>query len=169
MPRQTVNFCQPMAGAPPGDYCRVLTPEQGQREGERRKLLGMELAARRKAWLIRGNTLRFLDAMMGRADRTASTDDAADDLASMFADGGKWRGSIPKALAGEGLIVQAGIVRSDRLARHRGYLARWRAVDLAGIDRKREELRTWLERNPLPAPVSSEPAIPASLFGEDRP
>ncbi len=99
--------------------------------------------------------------MMGRTDRTASTDDAADDLGSTFTDGGKWRGSIPKALAGEGLIERAGIRCSVRPARHRGYVAIWRAVDLAGIDRKRDELRHWLADHPRPA----EPAV-ETLFDD---
>jgi hypothetical protein len=127
-----------------------LDPVDARQQGEAARDAGMILAAQRKEWFIHRDTLRFLDAMMSRSDRTASTDDAVDDLADTYADGGKWRGSIVKELAGEGLIVKAGIGYSDRPARHRGYVARWRGTDLRGIDRRRDDLRRWLATHPCP-------------------
>lgn len=133
----------------------IISPTDVRHQGEISRNAGMDLAASRKVWLIRRDTLRFLDAMMGRADRTATTDDAADDLAATFTDGGKWRGSIPGALAREGLVVRVGMVRSGRPSRHRGYVTLWKAADLSGIEFRRGELRQWLAEHPDPAaPVS---------------
>ncbi len=130
----------------------TLTAYAGpRREGEAARDVGMDLAARHQVWFIHRDSLRLLDAMMSREDHTASTDDATDDLGNTFADGGKWRGSIPKALAAEGLIAKAGVGPSNRPARHRGYVTRWRAADLAGIDRRRAELRQWLAEHTCPA------------------
>ena len=78
------------------------TRAQARRRGVAARDAGMDLAARRNEWFRQRDTLRFLDAMMARPDHTASMGDAADDLADTFPSGGKYRGSIPKALAGEG-------------------------------------------------------------------
>jgi hypothetical protein len=121
----------------------------------------MDLASRRAAWTVQRDTLRFLEALAGRRDHSATTDDAVGDLAGEYADGGKWRGSIPLGLARAGLIASAGVRVSDRASRHRGLVRVWRAMDLAGIERRRDELRRWLADHPEPAePVS------ASLFGD---
>ena len=146
---------------------KPLSPAQVRRLAESARDAGIELAARRKDWYVRRDTLRFLDAMMASPIRTASMDDAVGGLATTFADGGKWRGSIPKALDREGLIESAGVRRSDRLARHRGYVGEWRAVDLGGINCKRDELRRWLAENPEPVEPVAE-SLFAGLAGEGR-
>lgn len=130
-------------------------------EAEARRDAGMELAAMRKRWLIERDTLAFLDAIMDRPDRTASTDDTVDDLRDRFADGGRWRGSIPSTLARQGLIRHAGVIPSCRVSRHRGYVTLWRALDIPAIERRRSELRRWLTDNPEP--------VEPSLFENETP
>lgn len=115
----------------------------------------------RKRWLIERDTLAFLDAMMNRPDRTATTDDAVDDLRDRYADGGRWRGSIPSGLAREGLIIHAEVIPSCRVSRHRGYVTLWRALDIPAIEQRRAELRRWLNDNHDP--------VEPSLFENETP
>lgn len=89
----------------------MTTTVEAISEAEALRDQGMELAARRKEWLIRRDTLRFLDALMAGPDRTASMDDTEDDLAAEFGDGGKWRGSVVRGLASQGLIEMTGVIR----------------------------------------------------------
>ena len=126
----------------------TMTPDQGRRQGGARRDEGLDRAAARREWQIQHGTLRFLDAMLKRPDRTATTDDATDDLSRPYADGGLWRGAIPKRLARARLIEQAGAMRSSRPSRHAGLLTQWHAADEDGVERKRAELRHWLDQNP---------------------
>lgn len=103
----------------------MMTPDEGRREGAARRDEGVERAAARREWEIQRATLAFLDAIRQRPDRTATTDD----LSRNCENGGRWRGSVPKRLARQGLIKAVGAMHSARPARHKGLLTRWRAVD----------------------------------------
>lgn len=108
----------------------VCTNEDAQRgEGERRRDVGMDRAAHRKKRLIWRGQLRLLRAILSNPARTATTDDACRDRGAEFDDGGKWRGSVPLALARRGLIQRVGFTTSSRPSRHAGYVAIWRADD----------------------------------------
>jgi hypothetical protein len=120
-------------------------------------------AAGRRREIVR-DTLRFIVAILAAPDGTATLDDAAD-LASAFADGGRWRGSIPTALARRGLIECAGHRQSDRAARHRGLVTVWRAIDRAGLAWLAGEIRAELG---LPAPANPA-AAQGELFGRFAP
>jgi hypothetical protein len=106
---------------------------------------GRERAARWREYQIKAGQLAFLRALLRSPDRTATVDDATEEPDLPFKDGGKWRGSIPKALGG--LIEQAGVVRSSRPSRHAGYVTLWRGTDDAGIELKCVELEAWLADN----------------------
>lgn len=135
---------------PEGGVPMAVTRDEGRRRGEARRDEGVDRAAARRTWHIKRGTLVFLDAMLKRPDRTATTDDATDDLSQQYGDGGRWRGAIPKRFAAGGLIEQVGAIRSARPSRHAGLLSQWRAVDDDAIDRRRNELRHWLANNPHP-------------------
>jgi hypothetical protein len=106
---------------------------------------GRERAARWREYRIKAAQLAFLRALLRSPERTATVDDATEELDLPFEDGGKWRGSIPKGLGG--LIEQADVVQSSRPSRHAGYVTVWRGTDDAAIDLKCVELESWLANN----------------------
>jgi len=129
----------------------------GRLEGERRRDSGMASAAECRQWLIWRCQLALLDAIRGRPDRTASTDDATSDRWQKYPDGGKWRGTIPKGLARLKLIRKVDVVGSARPSRHAGYVSLWQGTDDQAIDLHREYLRRLLAATPQPA---NEPQRP---------
>jgi hypothetical protein len=104
------------------------TAELRQR-GELLKLRGMQLAADKHNAEVAIGQAAFLRALLKSASGICSIDDATDDLAVSFSDGGKWRGTVVRGLAAAGIIQRVDTVRSDRPSRHRGLLHRWRLVD----------------------------------------
>ena len=112
-------------------------------QGDLRKRAGIARAADRTA-LVWRTQLAFLDAIRQSPDQAATLDAAVTDLAETFDNGGKWRGAAVRQLAEQGLIARAAVELSIRPARHRGYLTRWRAVNLGAIGEKTRELRRLL-------------------------
>ena len=102
-----------------------------RREGETRRDAGMAAAALPKAVRVRAGQVAMLDALLRSPDGTATIDDATapDDLGQAFADGGQWRGSVPRSLAAMGLIAKLAAGASDRPSRHAGARYVWRLVD----------------------------------------
>lgn len=102
-------------------------------KGDLRKERGMSVAALNRPERVDRGAVAFLDALLRAPDGIATIDDATlpDDLAGKFADGGKWRGTVPRLLALAGIIERLDVVRSDRPARHRGYVTRWRLINRA--------------------------------------
>lgn len=116
-------------------------------EGERRRDAGMALAARRRRRLVVVGRLDFLDAVRAAPARTATTDDIAEaDPFAAYADGGKWRGTIVKSLARDGIIRRVGYRHSTCAARHAGLVAEWQAaVSDAELNAHRTRLRRQLD------------------------
>jgi hypothetical protein len=98
-------------------------------EGELRRDAGMALAAASKLDRVTAGQIAMLRALLTAPDGIATIDDATDDLAAEFRDGGKWRGTVTRSLAASRFIESVGAVRSERPSRHRGYITRWRMVD----------------------------------------
>lgn len=119
-------------------------------QGELRKAAGIARAGERTA-LVWATQVAFLSAICQAPDLTATLDAAVADLGQTFDNGGKWRGAAVRQLADVGLIERAGVELSIRPARHRGYLTRWRAVDLGAIGAKIGELRRLLAALKQPA------------------
>ena len=117
-----------------------MTPTEGRECGEMRAELGIKRAAFKHRHEIERGTLKFLDALLASATGCATLDDAADSLRGKHLDGGKWRGSIPKRLQADGLIVGERVLKSARPARHAGYLTEWRLIDRGAAERRRAEL-----------------------------
>ena len=105
-----------------------MTPRLREK-AEVAKLLGMTLAAGAKPDRVTSGRIALLRALLASPDGTATIDDATDDLAAAYRDGGRWRGSVSRSLATAGITERAGVEQSDRPSRHRGYVARWRLVD----------------------------------------
>lgn len=119
-------------------------------EAETRKAAGLTAAATDKNRLIMAGELALIDALLAHPEHTATTDDITDRLDQAYSDGGKWRGSIPRRLVGAKLIEKAGVIQSVRTHRNRGYLTLWKAVDLAGLYARGEDLRRRLPRHDTP-------------------
>ena len=113
---------------------------EGRERGEKRAVRGIKRAAFKHRPEIERGTLKFLDALLASATGCATLDDATDDLRRKHADGGRWRGSIPKRLKSDGLIVAEAVVKSCRLHRNAGYLTAWRLIDRSAAERRRAEL-----------------------------
>jgi hypothetical protein len=129
----------------------IATPRRLARMiGETLRDAGMHAAAANREWMIQRGQLALLDAMASQPDLIATTDDATTHLIGAYADGGKWRGEVPKGLARRGLIVRDGAVTSCRAARHAGLVTRWRGLDRDAIDAERERLRAWCDTHPPP-------------------
>lgn len=101
-----------------------------RRDGENRRDAGIAAASVPKALRVRAGMVSLLDALIRSPDGTATIDDATapGDLAEAFADGGRWRGSVPRSLAKMGLIAKVAAGASDRPSRHAGARYVWRLV-----------------------------------------
>jgi hypothetical protein len=105
-----------------------LPPDAPITLGEELKADGMKRAARMRKGRIIEAQLRFLDALLTSPDRTATTDDCAEDLNAVHLDGGKWLGCVTKQLAHRGIIQRAGYRPSSRSSRHATPIGVWRAA-----------------------------------------
>jgi len=100
-------------------------------EGERRRDEGMNRAAARRPDRVTMGRLAMVRALLASPTSTATIDDAttADELASGYADGGRWRGTVTRSLLLDGFAIIDGMTRSKRPSRHRGYVAILRLTD----------------------------------------
>jgi hypothetical protein len=139
-------------------------------KGEQRRDAGMGLAAQARPDRVDTGKVAFLKALLRSPDSTATIDDATDNLAAEFRDGGKWRGTVTRSLAASRFIEAVGAVKSSRPSRHRGYVTVWRLVDrqralayLASLERSLDaQLATGAE---LAAGATKEPAPVAAGAG----
>jgi hypothetical protein len=117
-----------------------MNPRKLAAEGERRRDIGMNRAAARRPDRVTLGRLAFVSALLRSPIGVASIDDATgpDDLATGFADGGRWRGTVTRTLIADGLAELIGTTRSIRPSRHRGWVALLRLVDQ---DKARDYLR----------------------------
>lgn len=112
--------------------------------GESAKQVGMTRAADAKPEAVAAGQVAFLRVLLDAREGTATIDDATADLSECFEHGGKWRGSIPSALAKRGIIRRIGDRKSDRPTRHRGYVSVWQLVDREKAQSEIERLTAWL-------------------------
>lgn len=100
-------------------------------DGESRRNVGMALAAARRPDNVSLGRCAMVRALLRSPDGIATIDDAttADELASGYDDGGKWRGTVVLSLVRDKLAEIVGTTRSRRPSRHRGYVARLRLAD----------------------------------------
>jgi hypothetical protein len=112
------------------------------KDGETRRDVGMAFAAARRPDRVTLGRVRLLRALLASPDGTATIDDAttADELSSGFADGGKWRGSVPRSLVRDGFAVIVQLTRSVRPSRHRGYVAVLKLVDRVAAENYVQEM-----------------------------
>lgn len=106
--------------------------------GERLRDEGMGLAADRQPDRITAGRAAMLRALLDSADGTAAIDDATppSEIATGYADGGCWRGTVTRSLAGDGYTELTGEYRrSGRPTRHRSPVAVWRLTDRAAASR----------------------------------
>ncbi|MDA9857489.1 hypothetical protein N9D23_05165 [Rubripirellula sp.] len=115
-------------------------------EAERLRDDGMNRAAASKPDRVTLGRVALLEALLRSPDRTGTIDDATSDdaIGSAFQDGGKWRGTITRSLAADGLIERVGFDESNRPSRHCGPVGRWRLVDPLAARRYVERLRVAL-------------------------
>ena len=108
-----------------------MTEHNHQAEAERLRDEGMTRAAAAKGCRITAGKVALLDALLSKPDHTGTIDDATDRdlIASVFKDGGKWRGTVTRSLSDAGFIEPVDAVKSRRTSRHCGYVTRWRLVD----------------------------------------
>jgi hypothetical protein len=100
-------------------------------EGERLRDIGMALAAGRRPDRVTLGRLAMVKALLLSPTSTATIDDATttEELASGYADGGRWRGTVTRSLLLDGFAIIDGMTRSKRPSRHRGYVAILRLTD----------------------------------------
>jgi len=100
-------------------------------EGERRRDIGVSLAATRRIDRVAMGRWALVNALLRSPDGTATIDAATspDELATGFADGGRWRGAVVLSLLRDGLAECTGTTRSIRPSRHRGWVAVLRLTD----------------------------------------
>jgi hypothetical protein len=131
----------------------------------------MSIAAARRRDDVWRCELRLIRALLSSPDGTASTDDCVDDLLVSFADGGRWRGSVPRSLSAAGLIERVEFVKSARASRHRTEIKRWGIRDRVGLERRLaiaiavvKAIDDWQAVAATPPPAESPPtrtAIPS--------
>lgn len=100
-------------------------------DGERRRDVGMALAAARRPDRVTLGRLALVQALIDSLDETATIDDATspEEMAQGYDDGGRWRGTVTRSLVADGFAEIVGMARSRRPSRHRGYVARLRLTD----------------------------------------
>jgi hypothetical protein len=138
-------------------------------EGERRKVAATEgqrlkadalalLESRRQAFVNRGR--RALLAAMLTGDGTATADAVRDLVTLSPGIDAKLFGTVPHRLAYDGIIRNAGRVKTARAVAHGRYVELWRLADRAAAE-------AWLRSHPdLPDPteVDQGDAVQAVLF-----
>ena len=122
-----------------------MIASDGRDRGEKRAVRGIQRAAYSHEPQIRRDTLRMLDALLASPTGCATLDDATSDLLAQHADGGMWRGSIPRRLREAGLIVGVGAKKSARPSRHAGNLTVWHLIDRPGAQAMRAVLSAQMQ------------------------
>jgi len=111
--------------------------KQGERiaDGERRRDIGMALAAARRPDRVTLGRWAMVNALLRSPSGTATIDAATSptELAAGFSDGGKWRGAVVLSLLRDGMAEVIGTARSTRPSRHRGYVSILRVKDRAAL------------------------------------
>ena len=99
----------------------------------KRRDAGMAIAAVAKPNRVTLGRLALLDALLRCPGHVGTIDDgtAETELRTAYEDAGKWRGSVVRTLAKDGLIERVGYVESRRPSRHCAPVGRWRLVDPA--------------------------------------
>lgn len=133
-------------------------------EAERLRDEGMNRAAESKPNRVMLGKVDLLDALLRSPDHTGTIDDATDDdaIASAFADGGCWRGTVTRSLARAGYIEKTGRCRpSVRKSAHCRDLPIWRLVDPVVAQRYAGRLRAVLANHKKTGSMAAtiEPAI----------
>lgn len=136
-------------------------------DGERRKRVGMALAASNNIDRVTLGRLTLLASLLRSDTGSATIDDAtgADDLRNQFADGGRWRGTVTKSVIADGFATIEGVTQSVRPSRNRGYVAVLRLADRAGaVDYLRTfaEAVAWITNEKTP-PAATDGALDQSL------
>ncbi|MDB5306904.1 MAG: hypothetical protein JWO38_1106 [Gemmataceae bacterium] len=99
----------------------------------------------------------FLRVLLASPDGTGTLTEATPPgyMTKPYPRGGKWRGVIPRRLAGRGIIApvltpegRLSSHRSHRKARNGGIARVWRLVDPSAGRRRLQELDTYFARNP---------------------
>jgi len=100
-------------------------------EGERRRDIGVSLAATRRIDRVAMGRWSLVNALLRSPDGTGTIDAATspNELAAGFADGGKWRGAVVLSLLRDGLAECVGATRSIRPSRHRGWVCVLKLTD----------------------------------------
>ncbi len=107
--------------------------------------------------LILDGERQFLRVLLRSPDGVGTLADAtsAEYMTRPFPDGGRWRGCIPKRLAGRGIVAPVSTLdgklsshRSDRKARRRGIAAVWMLIDPAAGLRRLRDLDDYFARRP---------------------
>ena len=108
-----------------------MTYQSNIDEGERRKDEGLNRAAARRPDRVTLGRLAMLRALLFSPDGTASLDDATppEELATEFADGGRWWGQVIRSLIADGLAIAVGYVKTIRPAGHRRPIMLLRLID----------------------------------------
>ncbi len=135
-----------------------MSPTDGRERGDKRAERGIQRAAYSHEPQIRRDTLRMLDSLLASPTGCATLDDATSDLTAKHADGGMWRGSIPRRLRALGLIVSLGAARSARPTRHAGLLNEWRLIDRPRAEVLRAVLAAHLQQEAGKSPATDSPA-----------
>ena len=141
----------------------MMTPTEGRERGEKRAERGVKRAAYLHEPQIRRDMLRFVEALLSSPTNLATLDDATPNLKAKHADGGRWRGTIPKRLKSDGLIVAEAVVKSCRLHRNAGYLTAWRLIDRVGATQLRAILFAQLQKDAGESAVTDSPAVNSSI------
>lgn len=136
-----------------------MTPDEGRERGEKQAERGIKRAAFYHEEQILRGLLLFVEALLASPTECATLDDATPDLRVKHADGGKWRASIPKRLLAAQIIVADTVAKSNRPARHAGYLTRWRLINRPGAERFRDELNAILKTNAGEPVAADSPAV----------
>lgn len=99
-----------------------------------------------REWLRKYWSLKFVRKLL--SEGRASLDDASDDLEQTWPDGGQWRGSIPKELRADGLIIPIDAGNSARASRKKCLQNIWGVRNRAGLELRERHLAKWLKLHP---------------------
>lgn len=126
-------------------------------EGECRRESGMKLAANNFPDRITQARWALAVALLQSSTGTATIDDAtpAGELVDAYADGGRWRGSVARAMVVEGYAEMIGTTRSVRPSRHRGYIGVLRVKDRDALLAFVKRMSATFEKKATP-PVASD-------------
>ncbi len=100
--------------------------------------------------------LRLLEALLATPSRIATIDDATENLADRFDDGGKWRGQVTLGLYLDGVIDRVGADNSQRPHRNRGLLRVWRLISESKAVKRIQSLRRFIQEKENPQSAATD-------------